>query len=78
MKCPHCGEALASVVCSECGGETPEGSLYCCRCGKRAKMEKAVTDFSERIPCRDGNCVGTINERGVCNICGNPLVGEVV
>jgi len=78
MKCPHCGQTLASVVCPECGGETPEGSLFCSGCGKPAKMEKVATDFSERIPCRDGNCVGTINEKGVCNICGNPHVGEAV
>jgi len=78
MKCPHCGEILASVVCPECGGETLEGGLYCSRCGKPARVQKVEADFSERIPCRDGNCVGTINEKGVCNICGNPLVGEAV
>jgi len=32
--------------------------------------------FSERILCRDGNCIGIINERGVCNICGKPLTRE--
>jgi len=78
MKCPHCGETLASVICPGCGGETPEGSLYCCRCGKPTMVEKAEIDFSERIPCRDGNCIGTINEKGVCNVCGNPYVGEAV
>lgn len=78
MKCPRCGEMLSSVVCRECGGETPEGSLYCCRCGKPIEVEKAETGFSERIPCRDGNCVGTINEKGVCNICGNSLTGKEI
>jgi restriction system protein len=29
-----------------------------------------VTDFSYRIPCTDGNCVGTINEKGYCSVCG--------
>ena len=26
----------------------------------------------ERILCDDGHCIGTINEKGVCNICGKP------
>jgi hypothetical protein len=78
MKCPYCDKTLASVLCPECGGETPEGSLYCCRCGKPTRIEKAETDPSERIPCSDGNCIGTINEKRVCNVCGNPYVGEGV
>ena len=78
MKCPRCGETLASLFCPECGGETLEGSLYCGRCGKPLKVEKTETNVSERIPCPDGNCVGTINEKGVCNICGNPLIGQAV
>jgi len=78
MKCPHCSETLASVLCLECGGETLEGSLYCCRCGKPIRIKKVETDFSERVPCSDGNCIGTINERGVCNVCGNPCIGKGV
>lgn len=78
MKCPHCGELLASVLCAECGGETVEGSAYCCRCGKPIKTIKVETDFSERIPCSDGNCIGTINEKGVCNVCGNAYGGQPI
>jgi hypothetical protein len=33
-------------------------------------------DLSERIPCHDGSCIGTINEKGVCNICGKPSVEQ--
>ena len=40
MKCPHCGETLASVLCPECGGETLEGSPYCCRCGKPTRWKR--------------------------------------
>ncbi len=29
-----------------------------------------MSDSSERIPCLDCNCVGTINEKGYCNVCG--------
>jgi predicted amidophosphoribosyltransferase len=75
MKCPRCGETLPSVLCPECGGETLEGSLFCNQCGKPVKREKEI-DLSERIPCSDGNCVGTINEKGVCNLCGKPYSGD--
>ena len=74
MKCPHCDGMLSFVVCPECRGETPEGSLYCCRCGKMIRKEEKV-DFSERTLCSDGNCIGTINEKGICNICGKPYTG---
>jgi len=76
MKCAHCGETLPFVLCPECGGETPEGSLFCSQCGKPVKREKAEIDFSERIACSDGNCVGTINEKGVCNLCGKHYSGD--
>ncbi len=73
MKCPHCHEALPTTLCPGCNGEIPEKSLYCCWCGNRmmVKVEERV-DFSERILCSDGNCIGTINEEGVCNICKKP------
>jgi hypothetical protein len=32
-----------------------------------------MSDLSERLSCMDGNCIGTINERGVCNVCGKTL-----
>jgi hypothetical protein len=85
MKCPHCGEALPSALCPECGEETPEKSRYCCGCGRPVKAEdmKVVKEmksgedsFSERVLCSDGNCIGIINEKGVCNICGKPFAGQ--
>jgi hypothetical protein len=42
------------------------------------KKEKIEIDFSERIPCGDGNCIGTINEKGICNICGRSYSGKAV
>jgi hypothetical protein len=83
MNCPHCGEALPSILCPECGGETPEKSLYCCGCGRPIKAEerekekeRAEDDFSQRILCSDGNCIGVINEKGVCSVCGKPRAGD--
>jgi len=78
MECPHCHQAIPSLFCSECGKEIPEKSLYCCWCGKpiKVKGEEEEMDFSQRTLCSDGNCIGVINEKGVCNICGKPYAGE--
>jgi hypothetical protein len=35
-----------------------------------------MTDFPERLLCRDGNCIGTLNERGYWNVCGKSLDGK--
>jgi len=78
MKCPHCQQTLPFLVCPQCGRETPEGSLYCSQCGSPIKQEnvREEVDFSERRLCTDGTCIGVINERGICNICGKPYAGE--
>ena len=82
MECPHCHQVLPVMVCPGCGGESPEGSLYCCRCGgpvkaeKKKEVAKGTDDFSDRVLCSDGTCVGVINEKGVCSICGRPYTGE--
>ena len=78
MECPHCGYILASSSCSECGGEIPAKSHYCCWCGHSITVEPAETDFLERTLCSDGSCVGTINENGICNVCGKPYMSEPV
>ncbi|MFB3886662.1 MAG: hypothetical protein ACE144_15655 [Thermodesulfobacteriota bacterium] len=76
MQCPRCNEAIPFILCSACQGEIPEKSLYCCWCGERVKVEvEEKVDFSERTLCSDGNCIGTINEKGICNICGKPYAG---
>ena len=72
MKCPQCGVTLPFILCPECGGEIPGKSRHCCWCGNPITAEVGETDLSERKACSDGNCVGTINEKGVCNICGKP------
>jgi hypothetical protein len=75
MECPHCHHALPFLLCSECGSQTPEGSLFCFKCGKpvkHAESKEKEMDVSERVLCSDGNCIGVMNERGVCNVCGKP------
>jgi len=78
MKCPRCDEALPFILCPECQGEIPEKSLYCCWCGHLIEKEEGEIDFSERKLCSDGNCIGVINEQGVCNICGKPYADEPI
>jgi hypothetical protein len=50
---------------------------YCCHCA--ASIPETVInespdsdpdDFSSRVLCSDGTCIGVINEQGVCNECG--------
>ena len=76
MKCPHCGEILPFILCPECKGEILEKSRYCCWCGNPITVVVGETGLSERKLCNDGNCVGTINEKEVCNVCGKPYSGE--
>jgi hypothetical protein len=78
MKCPHCNEPLPFILCPECQEEIPERSLYCCWCGHPQKQEEVEVNFSERELCSDGNCIGVINEQGVCNVCGKPYTGKPV
>lgn len=72
MECPHCGHSLDHSICPECGKEIPLESLYCCWCGHSIPIENEETEFSDRKLCSDGNCIGTINEKGFCNVCGKP------
>jgi len=77
MKCPHCGETLPSVVCPDCKKERPAQGNYCCWCGSLKKIEEGKVDFSQRVLCSDGSCIGIINEKGVCGVCGKPYAGEL-
>ncbi len=81
MKCPKCGETLPFIICTNCGREYPEKGAFCCWCGHPSASETAhpqdnEADFSERKLCSDGACIGVINEKGVCGVCGKPYSGE--
>ena len=76
MKCPRCDEVLPFIHCAECGKETPAQGNYCCWCGSPRKGDEGEIDFSQRILCSDGSCIGVINEKGTCNVCGKPYSGE--
>jgi Skp family chaperone for outer membrane proteins len=41
-------------------------------------LEGIINSNKDRVPCGDGNCIGTLNENGVCGICGKPLKDTIV
>ncbi len=83
MRCSHCGQSLGDRSCPVCRAEVLEGSLFCHRCGRSLEaaaspppVEGEEDDFSKRILCSDGNCIGVVNEQGLCKVCGKPYSGE--
>lgn len=87
MNCPHCGREIGGGKCPSCGSGILEESLFCHRCGAKvsenpplspspAPREDGPDDFSRRVLCSDGNCIGVVNEQGVCKVCGKPYTGE--
>jgi len=84
MECPNCHVELPSRQCPECGEKIPLFGKFCCFCGSALpdldlddKPADDLGDFSERILCSDGTCIGVINEHGVCSECGKPYKGEM-
>jgi len=82
MKCPECHSTLPSRKCPECDESIPVFGKFCCYCGSAVpdladnERDEGTIDFSNRILCSDGNCIGVINEHGVCSVCGKPYTGE--
>ena len=84
MKCFHCGQPLSERICPSCGSEVLEESLFCHRCGVKLEncapglspLEGEGIDFSKRILCKDGTCIGVVNEKGICKVCGKPYTEE--
>ncbi len=83
MKCPHCGQSLTTHTCSSCNAEILPESAFCHRCGAGVAETPGVArggedeiDFSTRILCSDGTCIGVINEKGICKVCGKPYQRE--
>ncbi len=82
MRCEDCGKEITMVACSGCGAEIVPLGEYCYRCGARLvaaparETEAETSDFSERILCSDGTCIGVVSEEGVCKVCGKPYVPD--
>jgi hypothetical protein len=90
IECPHCHGELPFRECPECGEKIPLFGKFCCCCGSaladRDSPDPNVgpgaasggddIDFSKRVLCSDGTCIGVINEHGVCSECGKPYTGK--
>jgi len=78
MICEKCGLETESTQCNACGKEIVRLGQYCYLCGaeflKAAETED--TDFDNRVLCSDGACIGVIDEKGVCKVCGKPYSPE--
>lgn len=84
MLCEKCGQDVDTVICDGCGKTIRALGPFCYLCGR--KLEKQTgsgyetdageIDFSSRILCSDGACIGVINEQGVCRVCGKPYTQE--
>jgi len=83
MKCPHCMAELPSRKCPECHEIIPLEGRFCAHCGAEIpRRDTAVessedgVNFSKRILCSDGTCIGVINEDGFCSECGKQYTGD--
>jgi predicted amidophosphoribosyltransferase len=91
MLCEKCAKEIETVTCSGCGETVAKLGAYCYRCGHEIAGPSALTeagqtgadrdeageiDLSTRILCSDGTCIGVINEKGVCKVCGKPYSPE--
>jgi hypothetical protein len=79
MICEKCGSDCEGISCVSCGQTILRMGPYCYLCGSpiAEKLENEEgTDFSDRILCSDGTCIGVINEEGICKVCGKAYVPE--
>ena len=79
MECPNCHSEMPFRLCPQCGEKIPDFGKYCCHCAAALAnddlgeaFDTDSDDFSSRVLCSDGTCIGVINEQGICNECGKP------
>jgi hypothetical protein len=81
MICEKCGSETESITCRHCGGVIKNLGPFCYLCGQKCAETDVETttsheegdaiDFTERVLCSDGACIGVV-EKGVCKVCGKP------
>ena len=80
-----CNQEIETIVCNSCNETVLKLGPFCYVCGKildtseedgenKPDTEEEI-DFSKRILCSDGTCIGVV-ENGVCKVCGKPYVPE--
>ena len=81
ITCEACGHQVEGLTCPDCSAENPLDAKYCAYCGQPLTGQSAESplspgddpyDLKNRILCSDDNCIGIINEKGVCTECGKP------
>jgi len=83
MVCDKCGQEMGSTKCQRCGETILRLGSFCYKCGaeiqppaQEATIGPEETDFSKRVLCSDGACIGVINEEGICKVCGKPYTPD--
>lgn len=85
MLCEKCAREVETGTCPSCGAVVLKLGRFCYLCGEAIGQtpieglppeETGEVDFSSRILCSDGTCIGIINEGGVCKVCGKPYTPE--
>ena len=69
------------MFCSKCGRQIEQSDSFCSNCGnilveRESAAEEQSVDFSKRILCSDGNCIGVIGADGLCKECKRPYKVE--
>jgi hypothetical protein len=82
LKCEQCGQEIHDLgpFCYLCGHRL--GTLLSSRNGSQESPSyendnSDIIDFSTRLLCSDGACIGVIGENGTCKVCGKPYMPEV-
>ena len=83
MLCEKCGQEVDSFKCERCGETLVRLGSFCYKCGaelktsnQQAAEDADESDFSKRVLCSDGTCIGVINEEGICKVCGKPYTPD--
>jgi hypothetical protein len=83
MVCEKCNQEIDSVKCQGCGETVLRLGSHCYQCGTELNTSNQVgteesdeSDFSKRVLCSDGTCIGVINEEGICKVCGKPYTAD--
>lgn len=84
MLCETCSKEIETTACPHCKGDVLPLGPYCYLCGRELTVEHPAAaeptgdddDFSKRVLCSDGSCIGVIDEKGICKVCGKPYTPE--
>ena len=83
MVCEKCGQEIDTIKCQRCGETLLRLGSFCYKCGAELQTsapetteEQEESDFSKRVLCSDGTCIGVINEEGICKVCGKPYTPD--